>query len=481
MTGVSRSASTLPPLLRMSPVRAVWAVAWPMIAVGMLKTAYFLTDSWFIGRLGDAALAAAGGVAFAWWMQLLACEIAAVGTQTLVARHEGAGTGEGIAPAVVQGLWVGLAVAVVLMATTPLAPLYFDALGFAPESDEYALGTAYLAVNLFASVVFAAHVVVDAAFRGIGATRTSLLLMILTVLLNAGLDPLLIWGFGPIPALGIAGAAWATVVARGMGAVVGVWLLARAGHVLVPAAPVRAAFERIVRIGLPVSARGIAFALVYVVLGRFITHFGPENMAALGLGHRFEGLGFNVGIGFEVGAATLVGQHLGARDPDGALRAANTAAKLCAALVLPISVLLYFAAEPLFALFASEPATIAAGVIYLRIQTLVFVFMGIESVYEGAFAGTGRTVPAFWIGAIGTAARLPLAWGLAFTLGMGATGIWIAVALSTLVKGVAQWYWFQRRGWEAALDDEASASPAPIGGPGVEDLRVDAEALSQRD
>src|SRR5690606_41101665 len=101
-----------------------------------------------------------GGVAFAWWMQLLACEIAAVGTQTLVARHEGAGRRERIAPSVVQGLWVGLAVAGVIMAMTPLRAVYFDALGFAASSEEYALGSAYLGVNLLASVVFAGHVVI---------------------------------------------------------------------------------------------------------------------------------------------------------------------------------------------------------------------------------------------------------------------------------------------------------------------------------
>lgn len=478
MSGVSRPASTLPPLLRMSPVRAVWTVAWPMIAVGMLKTAYFLTDSWFIGRLGDAALAAAGGVAFAWWMQLLACEIAAVGTQTLVARQEGAGRRDGIGPAVVQGLWVGLAVAVVLMATTPLSALYFDALGFGRESEEYALGAAYLSVNLLASVVFAVHVVIDAAFRGLGETRTSLALMMLTVVLNAGLDPLLIWGLGPIPAFGIAGAAWATVIARGVGAVVGIWVLTRRGHLLLPAPPVREAFARIVRIGLPVSARGIAFSLVYVALGRLITHFGPENMAALGLGHRFEGLGFNIGMGFEVGAATLVGQYLGARNPDGALKAANAAARLCAMVVLPISVVLFVVAEPLFRLFASQPETIAAGVTYLRIQTLVFVFMGLESVYEGAFAGTGRTVPAFWIGAVGTVARLPLAWILAFPVGLGATGIWIAIASSTFVKGIAQWQWFQRRHWEEALDEEL---PETVPVLASDEARVDAETLPPRD
>lgn len=448
----------LPPLLRLSPGRAVWAVAWPMVAVGLLKTSYFLTDAWFIGKLGDAALSAAGGVAFAWWMLLLACEVASVGTQTLVARHEGAGRKSRIAPTVVQGLWVGSWVSVLLMALWPLRGAYFAALGFTAGTEEYTLGMAFLGANLLGAFVFAAHAVIDSAFRGIGDTRTSLALMILTLLLNAALDPLLIWGLGPIPAFGIAGAAWATAAARGVGAVLGLWMLARRGHRLLPVWMDREVMRRVFRIGLPVSARGIAFSLVYVVLGRLITAFGPEQMAALGLGHRFESLGFMVCVGFEIGAATLVGQHLGAGDPQGALRAANTAARLCASIVVPVGLLLFVVAEPLYGWFATRPDTIAAGVLYLRIQALVFLFMALESVYEGGFSGSGDTVPSFWIGAVGTAVRIPLAWLFAFPFGLGAAGIWLAIALSTVGKGLVMWAWFQRMRWIDALEDE----PAPV-------------------
>ena len=99
-----------PPLLSMSPGRAVWAVAWPMIGLGLLRTTYFLTDSWFIGKLGDSALEAIGGSAFAWWMIHNLADLAGVGAHALVARHEGARQRDRIAATLTQGLWVSVAV-----------------------------------------------------------------------------------------------------------------------------------------------------------------------------------------------------------------------------------------------------------------------------------------------------------------------------------------------------------------------------------
>ena len=117
---------------------------------------------------------------------------------------------------------------------------------------------------------------------------------------------------------------------------------------------------------------------------------------------------------------------------------------MCCGAVCVVSVLLFVFARPLFGVFSAEAATVDAGVVYLRIQTLVSVFMALESIYEGAFVGSRNTMPPLWIGAIGTFARLPLAWGLAWPMGMGVVGIWWAIALSTAVKGIVMWVAFER-------------------------------------
>jgi Na+-driven multidrug efflux pump len=278
-------------------------------------------------------------------------------------------------------------------------------------------------------------------FRGLGETRTALGITVFTFAANAALLPF------AIPLFGIAGAAWSTVLASAFGATVGlVWLTAE-GRGPIWAPPRLAALGRIAGIGGPVSASGIAFSCVYVVLGRLIVAFGDQQVAGLGLGHRLEGLAYQVCVAFEVGAATLVGQHVGARDPDGARRAVRQAAVTCCAIMLPAAATLFLAAPTLVGAFASTEATITAGSAYLRTQTVVFVFMAMEAVYGGAFAGAGRTVVPFWIVSLGTLVRLPLAWVLAWPLGLGVQGIWIAIALSTFGKGVASaWAWGRWKG-----------------------------------
>lgn len=447
------STPSTPELLRITPTRAVWRVAWPMIALGLLRTCYYLTDSYWVGQLGPDALAAIGGAAFAWWMIHLSCDLAGTGAQALVARHEGGGRREGIAPTLAQGLWLAAVVALLLAtAGWSLRGLYFDLLGFERGTAEHDLGQEYLGACLLGAATLSVHYVTAAAFRGLGHTRTALGITIVTLIANAILDPVLIWGWGPAPALGVAGAAWATAAANGLGAVVSLWVLAAWELRLRWTPPDLAAIRRIAAIGAPVTAAGIGFSMVYVLLGRFITDFGPEQMAALGVGHRLESAGFLVCVGFSVGAATMVGQNLGAGRPEQAAQAAHAAARLCVLAMLPIAVGLWVGAEPLFGLFTDDPATTRAGVVYLRFQVPVLMFMGAEVAYEGAFSGAGDTVPSFWIGFGWTAARIPAAWLLAYPLGMGVSGVWLAVALSTAIKGVHMSLWFRRGRWVHALE-----------------------------
>ncbi|HJL16492.1 MAG TPA: MATE family efflux transporter [Sandaracinaceae bacterium LLY-WYZ-13_1] len=441
--------STVAPTLRsMSPTRAVWAVAWPMMALGLLRSLYYLTDSFWVGRLGPRPLAALGGSAFAWWMIHLTCRLPATGVHSLVARHEGAGDRTRIARTVSQGLWVGLGLAALLaLAAYPARGLYFDLLGFDPAAPEHALGQRYVGAALLGASSLAVFAIVDGAFRGLGETRTALALTAATILLNAIVDPLLIWGPGPLPALGIAGAAWATALANLVGAALGTWLLAARGHRPRVARPHAAALARIARIGAPVSLSGVGFALVYVLLGRVITGFGSEQMAALGVGHRLEGLAFLACVAFGVGASTMVGQHAGAGDLRRARASARAAARLSLLAMVPFTLLLFAGAGPLFDLFTDDPATIEAGVRYLRIQTAVLALMALEEVYKGAFTGAGDTLAASIITFGFTAARIPAAWLLADPLGLGIAGVWIAIAGSTAVKGVAMWIWWRRDGW----------------------------------
>ena len=453
--GLPDDPPSLPPLLQLSETRAVWTVAWPMVATGLLRSFYFLTDSYWVGHLGPDALAALGGSAFAWWITTQLTDLPGTGIHSMVAQHEGAGEPERIPVTTSQGLWVGLGIALLLAVVAwPYCHLYFDLLGFSPSGLPYQLGTEYLGASLLGAGSFALFSVVGAAFRGVGDTRTGMWIAVLTGLLNLGLDPLLIWGAGPIPAFGIAGAAWATAVSNLLGATIGFLVLFRRGVVLRLLKPQLDVISRLTRIGTPVALAGIGFSLIYVLLGRIINGFGEHHMAALGIGHRLESLAFMVTIGFMVGASTMVGQYVGARDPEGARRCAHSAAKVCGVIMLPLGLFLFLFAEPLFRFFTEDPEVINAGVIYLRIQTPFMLFMALEIVYEGAFTGTGDTMPTFWVTGVGTAARIPLALFLVHHFELGIDGVWYAIAITTGIKGLTMMAWFSRGRWERLVEDK---------------------------
>lgn len=447
-------------LVDLSPGRAVWNVAWPMAALGVLRAGFHLTDSFFVGRLGPEALAALGGSAFGWWVIVLACDLPAVGAHARVARHEGAGDRARIGETLAQGLWVGLVLAALLALAYPLRGLYFEVLGFARGSSEHALGSEYLGAALLGASTLAASAVIGAAFRGLGQTRTALAITAFALVVNAALDPLLIWGIGPFPRLGVGGAAWATAIANAFAAGLALWLLSGRGVRLRIHRPERRELTAIATIGLPVTASGIGFAICYVVLGRAITSFGSEQMGALGVGHRLEGLAYLVCLAFGVGAATMVGQHLGAGDPLRARESARAAARTASLIMVPVTVALFVLARPLFGLFTDDPATVDAGVLYLRIQVAVLVFMALEEVYLGAFAGAGDTLAASAITFFFTAARIPVAWWLAYDAGLGVAGVWLAIAASTAIKGALLWAWWRRGRWQSAVPERVATRAA---------------------
>jgi len=422
-----------------------------MVALGLLRSGYLLTDTYWIKPLGAEALAGLGGAAFAWWMVHLACEVGGTGVHALVAQHEGAGRRDRIPATVVQGAWLGLVFWAGLVALASVGTgLYFDALAFAPGSGERALGQAWLFAAMVGSGTLALQIVFDAAFRGLGHTGTALKITALTLVANFALDPVLIHGWGPAPELGIAGAAWATAMSNAFGMVLGFSLLAAEGLRPRLERPAAAALAALAKIGGPISAGGVAFSLVYVALGRMINEFGSVHVGALGVGHRIESTAYLVCVGFGVGASTMVGQHLGAGDVGKARASAHASARLAALSMLPFSVAAFTLADPLSVLLA-DPATAAAASVYLRWQAPMWVFMAAEVSYQGAFSGSGHTVPAFAINLVGTLLRLPFAWLLAFPLGMGIDGIWLAIALSTGLKGLAMGGWFARGTWRRGV------------------------------
>jgi putative MATE family efflux protein len=416
-------------------------VALPAVAANLLMTTFHTVDTYWISRtLGAQALAAATSAIFWIWLVISAGEMVSIGLDAVAARRHGERRPGEAARAAGDGLLLALGLgALVALAVPWLLPGLFAVMHTSPEVS--AIGRAYLGTYLVGTPLLFGFFAVDAAFRAKGDTRTPLQLLVVTTALALLLDPLLIRGAGPVPALGVRGAALATLVPRAVGFVAGAWLLHRRG-MLALAWPRWAVMGAIARIGAPAAATGVAFSAIYVLLTRITTQFGTPALAALGLGFRVEGVVYVVAVGVGAAVAAIVGQSLGAGD----VRRAQRAGWLGTLAVSGVGVLMAIVSlaipEPLAALFSDDPAVVAEAARYLRIAAFSQLFLGAEVVLESAMGGAGWTVAPMVASTVITLLRLPVgAWAAAR---WGVTGVWVTLAVTAAARGLLMmglWAW----------------------------------------
>jgi putative MATE family efflux protein len=399
-----------------------------------------------VGRtLGADALAAVSLASYVVWVIVSIGELVGVGLTAVAARRHGEGdpasaaraTGTALAMAVALGVVVG---AGGVLGLAPVLEL-MDATGPVAE-----LAREFLVVQLVGAVLIYGYFVVTAAFRSAGDTRTPFLLLGASVLLNLVLDPIMILGWGPVPALGVYGAALATVLTRGLGFLAGLELLRRRGGIaLAFTVPVA---RTIARIGLPTMLTGVLFSLVYMLLVRIVGRFGTPAIAALGVGHKIEGISYMICIGFGLAAETLVGQNLGAGRPERARRAGWLTTRLASVPAWALAALFLAVPGALVGVFTDDPGVIRDGSLYLRAAAVAQLAMAFETVLEGGLTGAGYTLLPM-IAVVGISAlRIPLADLVAGPFGL--EGIWWMLALTAMARAAAMTSLWQWGRWERA-------------------------------
>mmetsp|Transcript_57437 Transcript_57437/g.136542 ORF Transcript_57437/g.136542 Transcript_57437/m.136542 type:complete len:572 (-) Transcript_57437:165-1880(-) len=432
----------LPPFLQRPRNEVLWQLARPTIIIALLRTAYGIIDSYWVGLLGQVELEAMGASSFAFFLMLLLGEVAAMGVHALSSFSAGAGDLEGVGEAVLQGMWFSVLCGAIAVSLMPLLPMYFELIGVAHKPGVLASGLAYLRGITWGVVPLTASEVLVSGFKGVAVLRPVLLVNLVCVVLNFFLDPWLIWGGMGLPALGVGGAAVATNICSLVATVLSIYLLLKERIPLRWSRPSLRILSEIARIGLPVSLGGLLFTAIYIFLGRLLGTLGDSNLAALGLGHKVEALAFTVCEGFGAAAATLVGQWLGARNEHRARDAAAHAMWVAVKWMLPLMFPFVFLAAPVVRLFTQDEATVAAAASYLQICGLSFPFMAIEHVMDGALVGAGDTTPSFVLGLFLNLARLPMSLFLAKYYGV--VGVWIALIISTIAKALAKRWAFNR-------------------------------------
>jgi putative MATE family efflux protein len=434
------------PLVSGPLARATLALAGPTIASLMLQATFAIVDMFWVGRLGAAPLAAINVAAFVVWTIDSLGALCSIGTNALVANHVGGGRFHEARETAGHALHLALVASVV----TTLVGLAVNPWIFAfmaTDAEVTRLGSAFLVVMYVGAYAVFFEAAVEATFRANGDTRTPMKLTMTALVANLVLDPVFIYGLGPVPRMGVAGAAVATVLCRTGALAFGLVLLrrrklARLRAVIEPAPGMAA---RIARIGAPIAISQVSFCLVYVALARVITRFGTPAVAAVGIGHKCESIAYFVSAGFSFAAATVVAQNLGAGRPDRAARAAWIACGYAVGPATLVAVAMLAFPAQLARLFIDDAAVVSIAVDYLRIVAISELFLAFEIVLEGAFGGAGDTLPPLLVGGPLSIARVPAAYLLSVSLGWGIDGVWWAVTISTVLKGTLMAFWFRRR------------------------------------
>ncbi len=432
--------------------RAIVLLAAPMILEMIMESLFAIVNVFWVAQLGRDAVAIVGlteSAMTAIYAVAIGISIAAAAT---VARRVGENDPERAARAAGQVITLGLGISIGLaLLLGSVAPQILRLLGAAPSA--VATGSAFARVMLGGNVTVFMIFLINAIFRGAGDAVIAMRTLWLANALNIVLAPCFIFGWGPLPEMGVTGAAVATNFGRGIGVLYQVWhLTARRGRLRVRLRDLRPT-SAVMRAVLKTSASGIGQQLVltssWIMLMKVLATFGSAALAGYTIAIRIVLFATMPVMGLANASATLVGQNLGARRPDRAVAAVRMATRSSVLLLATVGVIFAIFAHPLVGLFTSDPEVVAQGAQALWIVSLAFPLYGAAICLGAAFNGAGDTrTPTrlnfycFWLG------QLPLAWILADVFALGALGVFVAVPVSFSALALWTGVLFKRGAWQ---------------------------------
>jgi len=429
--------------------RAILRISLPTMAGWYLQIAFNLVDAFWVGKLGPAALAAVGASNFALWSIYTLCDIFSVGSSAIVARRIGEERYQRateIAGQIVPSVLIG-SIIVGILGLLTVERLYVY-IGASAEATRY--GIDYLTVILLGTPLLFLSMWGESIFHANGDAKTPMKIFAAALALNAVITPAFVFGWGPFPRMEVAGAAVGTVFSQAVAVVIGARVMVRKGLIpnelrkYLPSLKITA---KVMRIGVPSSLTGFLFCVIYIFIARIAAGFGDEPLAALAVGHRLEELAWVPCAGLYMAAAAVVGQYLGMKDRKSAYRAGWRSVQFGLIIVGLVGILYFFFGKYMVLPFSSDVKVLALGAEYLRINAPALLFMATGIILTGAFSGAGATIIPMLITVPIIALRIPLSIYFAKNLGYAETGIWYALALSTVIRGIIMAAAYSRKNW----------------------------------
>jgi len=432
--------------------RAILVLAIPMVLEMSMESVFAVVDVFFVSRLGPQAIATVGLTESLLTIVYTIAMGLGIGATAMVARRIGEHDSEGASQAAMQALWLGVVVAAALgVAGAVFAPDLLRLMGAEPEVIRQ--GTSFARIMLGGNISVLMLFLINAIFRGAGDAAIAMRTLWLANGINIVLGPCFIFGLGPFPELGVAGAAVATTIGRSTGALYALTRLIR------PGARVHLA-QRFLRIEpiimwrlVRLSGSGMFQIFIgmasWIVLIRILSTFGSDALAGFTIAMRVILFALLPSWGMSNAAATMVGQALGARDPDRAERAVWIAGRYNLVFLGVVGACFLFFAPAIVGIFSHEAGVARYAVDCLRVVAAGFVFYAYGMVLTQSFNGAGDTwtptlinLICFWL------LEIPLAWVLAVPLGIGPHGVFLSLTIAYTSIAVVSAALFRRGKWK---------------------------------
>lgn len=425
--------------------RQLTKLAMPLMATSFIQMAYNLIDLAWVGRLGSESVAAVGSMGMLMWMITAIAIFSKISAEVSIGQSIGAKRLDKAAIYASHTTTIAIILGSILFAIFLAKPQFFVSFFKLPPAISLE-ATNYLRIISFSIPIVFLIRNFSGIYVGSGRSDIPFYYNAAGLILNIIIDPLLIFGLGPIPALGSSGAAVATTFSQLVVLVLFIWHLKKREGVFgnFPfLTTLKANYSKnIFKLGFPVAAMNIFFSLINMSLVRIASiHGGHLGVTSQTTGGQIEGLTWNTTEGFATALGSYVAQNYAANKIDRTKKAYAFTLKLLISLGIVISAAFIFFGAEIFSIFIPERDAYMAGGDYLLILGFSQIFMMLELTTQGMFNGIGRTAPPAIISMIFNAIRIPFAMLLASQ--MGVNGVWWAISITTIFKGTILTIWYQ--------------------------------------
>ncbi|WP_097026857.1 MATE family efflux transporter [Clostridium peptidivorans] len=412
----------------------------PIMGTSFIQMSCNLINMIYLGRLSSSSVAAVGTAGFFTWLATGIIFIPRAGAEIGVSQSMGRGKVQDVKEYVKNTLQLDIILGIIYALI--LIVFRKQLIGFFNLGDKNIIHMAetYLVVISLGMSFYFINPVFTGIFNGYGDSKTPFKINTIGLLINIVVDPLIIFGIGPFPKLGVAGAAIGTIIGQFVVTIIFLYNIFKKtdlfNEVNIFNKPNLKILKKIFHFGLPVALQNIMFCIFAMIIARIVASFGDVAIAVQKVGSQIEALSWMTAEGFATAMGAYIGQNFGAKKWDRINKGYVTAMIGISAIGIATSLLLIVGGRALFSVFIPEVDVIPYGADYLKILGFSQLLMCYEITTAGAFNGLGKTIPPAVVGIVFTALRIPGAIWLSKPNMLGLNGIWWSISISSMLKGV---------------------------------------------